>query len=368
VEDSPDRYRRGHGPRGARRCGRRRGLLEPEGGLARLRGGEGEDRYPPREVLRSRGGIGQARGGGAPHGGRPRGARREGLGGGDLYPEAALAAPEEQASRIKGAANELEEELSSFSGRLKACEADLASFRETHREALARREKEKRELEERTRAFDKLLAALPKIAADCGLIDAKAELVEARSASELIAEVSTYDPETVANQGEDALPAEECLQRIPALVTRLFGACPELAKLRVRFESRQISETGIEARRLMEQRFTMDRKRWSELVSGIWKDDWQTLLSKSLPPRSTPGGRLPARRMAVHGPRDALRHRARGDLRRPHAHDGVTGLHLHGHPPAIGRPARSLRGSRGPGDRSGRPAPAATASSRRSGR
>src|SRR4029453_11100097 len=86
---------------------------------------------------------------------------------------------------------------------------------------------------------------------------------------------------------QEATPSEGILQRLPGLVTAVFDRCPEVSRVRIRIDAEGLSDTGLTVRRTI-QTFFMEQPRWGELMTGKYRDEWWTVLSKSKPAPAYP--------------------------------------------------------------------------------
>ncbi len=199
-------------------------------------------------------------------------------------------------------ADALRENLEGFSGELRRLdrEVEVVQQRSVAFEKRSRWFREKTEAdrllsEAKLQAFARVETRFSPLAEDLGLMQADVKLLESPSAGELHVEVRSFDPATlVPEETKDPEAAEEALRPLPEFATRLFESCPDVSRLRLAIEADHVSETGHPVRRIL-QRFTFDRGRWAELVTGKYRDDWMMLLAKShpVPEYPRPGTSLP---------------------------------------------------------------------------
>ncbi len=209
--------------------------------------------------------------------------------------------PEVMAGHAERAAT-LSRKLDAFNNELRKVDRGLedaqkrsAAFEENSRAFSEEAKADRRLSEAKLQAYARVEAKLAPLAAEMGLAEARSKLLEPPSPQELHVEVVSFDPATlVPEDTKDPEPAEKALEPLPNFITRLFESCPEVSRLRLAIEAKRIGETGHSVRRTF-QRFTVDRARWAELVTGEYREKWKTLLAKSQPfpgyPR--PSYRLP---------------------------------------------------------------------------
>jgi hypothetical protein len=205
----------------------------------------------------------------------------------------ALKEPEEHVREQKQLLDGLQSELDFFSDLLKKCEREALSFDSKARAHEEWVQEESKAVEAKRAAHERFSGRLPKIARARGMPEATSEIVlsESKSSGSLTVMISCFDREIVEPRfGDDVESREELLALVPAFITDVFESSPEIAKIRLRLDGLCLGETGHEERRTL-QNFTMERVRWKDLMTGAFKDDWRTVLSKSRPsppyPRQT---------------------------------------------------------------------------------
>lgn len=202
---------------------------------------------------------------------------------------AELPAIEATAERCRRAAAALESELDDQDRALKSCtkrleESGAAAGEHEAKKATAAREKAMLDA-----AYTRFKAAAADAARKIGLPEIETALLSSSaSARALHAQVLYFDAAApVAENAEDAEPTDAALENLPRFISLLFTKVPEATRIQVTVDGRILGDTGHEERRAI-QSFTMERKRWTELVTGHWKDDWRALLSKSKPAPAYP--------------------------------------------------------------------------------
>jgi hypothetical protein len=197
---------------------------------------------------------------------------------------AELPAIEATAERCRRAAAALESELDDQDRALKGCTKQLEESDAARRERAAKREGAARDKALLDAAYAKFKAAAEAAARKTGLPEIESVLLtSSSSARSLHAQVVYRDGAApVAEDAEAVQPTDAALENLPRFISLVFTKVPEATRIQVTVEGRILGDTGHEENRPI-QSFTMERKRWTELVTGQWKDDWRALLSKSKP-------------------------------------------------------------------------------------
>ena len=202
---------------------------------------------------------------------------------------AELPAIEATAERCRRAAAALGSELDEQDRALKSCTQRLGDSEAAAREHALKKESAALEKLKLDAAFLKLKTASEAAAHKVGLPEIETVLLPSSpSARALHAQVVYFDAAApVAENAEDAQPTDAALENLPRFISLLFTKVPEATRIQVAVDGRILGDTGHEERRAI-QSFTMERKRWAELVTGHWKDDWRALLEKSKPAPAYP--------------------------------------------------------------------------------
>jgi hypothetical protein len=204
-------------------------------------------------------------------------------------PEEKISFHETEARRLGQTIDDHEGALDWMERQLTSCRSALSAFETARRSHLDKVASERKKEAEKAAALERFRTALKTAGEALGLRDPKADILESKSARELQVAISIFD--ATAGEGRDRLPSDACLETVPSLISALFDKCPEVVRIRVRFEALLLGETGLEERRFLPQKFTMDRERWGELRRGAFRDDWRKLLEKSAPsPQYPPQG------------------------------------------------------------------------------
>ena len=174
--------------------------------------------------------------------------------------------------RVSGLVEDLrlwEKETGAFEARLKAY--------------LASKELGRKKAEEVRSAYLRVEEKIASLAKKGEMPVVECELLEPSSPDALFVKITYFDESaTVSETPEDSVPCDAGLAKVPAFISAVLRECPKVERIRLVVDATCLTETGLEERRSI-QRFTMDRRRWKELVAGRHKGEWWTLLSKSQP-------------------------------------------------------------------------------------
>ena len=202
---------------------------------------------------------------------------------------AELPAIEATAERCRRAASMLESELDDQDRALKSCAKGLEESEAAARNHVAKKEAALREKALLQAAYGRFKDAAEAAARRTGLPAIETVLhASSISARSLRAQVIYHDDAApVAEDAGAAEPTDSALENLPRFISLLFSKVPEATRIEVTVQGRILGDTGHEERRPI-QSFTMERKRWTELVTGQWKDKWREILSRSNPTPAYP--------------------------------------------------------------------------------
>jgi hypothetical protein len=171
---------------------------------------------------------------------------------------------------------------------LRLREKEVGEFEARLKDYLASKELERKKAEDVRVAYRRVEEKIASLARRGDMPVLECELLESPSPAALRVQLTHFDEEaTVSETPEDSVPCDASLARIPPLVSGVLRECPEVDRIRVVVDANCLTETGLEDRQPI-QRFTMERRRWKELMSGKYKGEWRTLLSKSQPAPAYP--------------------------------------------------------------------------------